>query len=196
MRILQQERILSRLEYIRLKKSYIWREPIHNEPERQLFLPAMPRRIRMRERVIRDIAVAVESLPGNIVYRGVRTHEPTQDGVVFPGTHVDEPNLVVHLMAGETKGRLGGDRCREIGPIDLSALAPSIVRQALNDVAVLVGNRVHRPQVVGVQIPGIVYTRAALGVDHERAPGAHVVLVFNETAGGDALVEAADIDRR
>lgn len=126
-----------------------------------------------------DIAIAVEPLGiGRVLDEGIGGEEPPQDRVVFPGVHVDEPNLVVHLVTGEAScdGSTDGARC--VGTVCVSALAVGVVTQAADDVAGLVGDGVHGQEMVGVDIPGLGGAVRFLGVDADQGVGGiEVVLV-------------------
>ena len=69
--------------------------------------------------------------------------------------HVHEADGVELLVAGEAAAGLAGDRAGGIvAAVGVAALAPCIVREALEHRARLVGDDRDRPQVVLVEIAG------------------------------------------
>ena len=76
----------------------------------------MPGRVRVSQRIILDIAVAIKALKfvwvGNHI---VRTHEPPDQRVINPPVHVDDSHLIEVLMLGIAAiGLLAHDRIQVV----------------------------------------------------------------------------------
>ena len=159
-----------------------------------------PARVRVAERVVVDVGVAVEGLGrGRVRHEGVGGEEPAEGGVVDTAVHVDQADAVEVLVAGEAARGLGVGGGRGAGgPVGEPALAVGVEGQALDHDAGLAGDALHRAQVVAVQVARPVGRRQVVvedGVDGDRGAGDHVVDQFVGAADpGPALVEAADVD--
>ena len=84
----------------------------------------------------------------------VRTHEPAYQRVINAPIHVDDAHLIDVLMHGEaTVDVLASDGVQGVGAaVDLSALAPRVIGQALNHDACVVGDGHDGAQLVVVQV--------------------------------------------
>ena len=139
---------------------------------------AIAGRIGEVQRAVADIGVAVPALRRERVLRGrIGGAEAAQHRVVDTAIHMYQANIGELLMAGEAARRLAGDTAgRIILAIGETALAPGIIREALNDGASRIGNGRNRPQMVLVEV-----SRVSCGIRSIDAHADHLA------AGGEII---------
>src|SRR4051794_11614976 len=103
---------------------------------------AVARRVGEVDRAIADVAVAVPTLRGErALGRRVCRAEAGEQRVVHAAVHVHEADGVELLVAGEATAGLAGDGAgRIVGAVGVAALAPGVIREALEDGPALIGD--------------------------------------------------------
>ena len=88
----------------------------------------------------------------------IRTHKPTNQRIINPPIHVDDPHLINMLMHGEATVDVGaGDGIQGVGCTgDESPLAPWVIGQSLNHGSCGVGDGDDAAQLVVVQVAAAV----------------------------------------
>ena len=110
------------------------------------------------ERVVVGVGVAVEAL-GTVgrLDKGVGGEEASEGGVVDPAVHVDQPDAVEMLVAGEAARGFPVEGVRRTRlPVGQAPLSVRVVGQVRDHGAGLVGDGLDRAQVVLVQVTGLV----------------------------------------
>ncbi len=161
----------------------------------------MPAGIIVLDRIIQDVAVAVEGLTVvRELQNRISTQEPSKNRIVDASVHVDEADFVEHFMAGEATLGVGRIESRRIDPTPvgvIAAIAPGVKAEELDDGSLLVSYFADAAEVVGVHpevfrgeacavIIGIHHKDPGPGGSGDMHPGAHgapLVYGFNHNKG-------------